>query len=172
MITNRVWEEMNKAKSYQIQIELYTDRKRRVNRKASLLIVVMSLISAVTAFYPECKWATIISAGLVAIVSIIKEYIPIIVQPETELRELDNIHSFYKEYLRDLEKLFIQRFEPKSDVDDEKMNDVFCQITKMEGKNEEELNLLCRKMKKEERKEINERTKKYFDRNFKNIKYE
>ncbi len=168
MITERVWEEMNKAKSYQIQIELYTDRKRRVNRRASLLVVILSLISAVTAFYPECKWATIISAGFVAIVSIIKEYIPIIVQPETELRELDNIHYFYKEYLHDLEKLFLQRFESKSDVNDEKMTEIFCQIIKKEGTNEEELNSLCRKMKYNERKQIDERTKNYFERNFKN----
>lgn len=172
MITKRVWEEMHKAKTYQIQIELYTDRKRRVNRRGSVLIVLLSLISAITAVFPECKWATIVSSGLVAVLAVIKEYIPIIAQPETELRELDAIHYFYKEYLQQLEKLFNQRFDTKSDMDDEKMNELFYQIIKTEGKNEEVLNSLCRKMKKDERKQVLERTNNYFDRNFKNIDYD
>lgn len=169
MITKRVWEEMHKAKGYQIQIELYTDRKRSVNRRASILIVVLSLISAITAVFPECKWATIVSSGLVAVLAVIKEYIPIIIQPESELRELDGIHYFYKEYLHQLEKLFMQRFDTKSDMDNEKMNELFYQIIKTEGKNEEELNSICRKMKKDERRLVIECTKDYFDRNFKNI---
>lgn len=172
MITERVWEEMHKAKAHQIQIELYTDRKRRVNRRASALIVLLSLISAVTALFPECKWATIISSGFVVIVAVIKEYIPIVVQPETELRDLDSIHFFYKDYLHQLEKLYNKRFESKSDMDDEKMNDEFYRIINTEGKRDEELNSLCRKMTKNERKQVKERTVNYFDRNFKNMDYD
>jgi len=172
MIVERVWEEMHKAKTYLIQVELYTDRMRKYNRIISFIIILASVVCASTAPYHNCKWVTIIASFLVAIATIIKECFPNLMQPESELTELDKIHDFYKEYLQKLEKLFTQRYDEKSDVDDKKMEKEFDKIIKTEGNNQSDLNRLCRKMTRKEREQCQSLASDYFQRVFNNnIKY-
>ncbi|SEE14212.1 hypothetical protein SAMN04487850_0745 [Prevotella aff. ruminicola Tc2-24] len=169
MIINRVWTEMYKAKSYLLQIELYNDKKRRFNRVASLLIVLASVICASTASFSECKWATIISAVIAAVSAIIKECLPLLMQSDEELKKMDNIYDFYKGYLQKLEKLFMERYDPNTDVDDVKMTARFDEIVKTEGSNESELNCLCRSLTKKEEMKIQELTDRYFDRIYNDV---
>ena len=170
MVIERVWEEMHKAKAYLLQIELYTDRKRKHNRLISRLIVLASVVCASSAPFHVCKWITISASFLVAIATIVKECLPNIIQPESELMELDKIHDFYKDYLQKLESLFTKRYDLKSEVNDDKMLTQFEKILKTEGKNESELNRLCRGMTTREREKIIEQVSDYFQRNFNNNK--
>ena len=171
MITKRVCVEMYKAKGYQKQIELYTDRKRWVNRKIIYLIVGTSFICAITACFPQCRLATFATSMIVAATTIIRELKPMYGQPEEELRELDRISVFYKGYLHELENLFILRYDSKSDMNDMQMADKFDKIVKSEGDNETNLNRLCRKLKQKERDIIQKDTKNYFDKTLPDTKY-
>lgn len=164
MITERVWEEMHKAKGYLLMIELYTDRKRKDNRIISYIIILASIMCALSATFYLNRWITIIASIFVAISTVAKEFLPNIIQPESELAELDTIHVFYKEYLQKLENLFTKRYDEETDVNDEKMRLQFEKIVKTEGRNESELNRLCRKMKKKEKKWIEEQVSDYFQR--------
>ena len=167
MITDRVWEEMNKAKGYLIQIQLYTDRLRKRNRRISVAIILASIVCAATIPFNPTKWVAFILAVLVALASIVKEFLPQILQPESELAELDKIHDFYKEYLQKLENIFVQRFDEKSKMDDEMLIARFNSIKKTEGCNESNLNRLCRGLKDKEKELIQKNTVEYFERNFK-----
>ena len=169
MITDRVWTEMHKAKGYLLQIELYTDKKRRFNRNATVLIVIASVVCALTAPFPDCKWTTIVSAVIAAVSAIMKECLPHFMQSEEELKKMDKIHDFYKDYLRKLEILFIERFDSKTDVDDIVMITRFDEILKTEKKNESDLNRLCRVITKREEAKIQESTRKYLETNYHKI---
>lgn len=96
-----------------------------------------------------------------------KRISPQILQPESELAELDKIHDFYKEYLQKLENIFVQRFDEKSKMDDEMLIARFNSIKKTEGCNESNLNRLCRGLKDKEKELIQKNTVEYFERNFK-----
>lgn len=169
MITKRVWDEMHKAKSYLLQIEIYGNRMRRLNRRVSIAIVVTSLGCAISAFFPDYNWCTVVTSVIVALSTIAKECLPTLVQPESELKELEEIRHFYKEYLQKLEKLFTERFDEKSDVDDGKMTDRFNRIIKTENDNESRLDIITRKLSQKERDIIREQSNAYFNRIYKGM---
>lgn len=166
MITNRVWEEMYKVKGYILQIEDYTDNKRKLNRNVSYITIICAVVSAITAFFPDCKWGTIAASVIVAICTIIKEWVPNILQPEEELKELDEIHNFYKDYFQKLEKLFIERQDPDSQVNDSIMTERFDQIKNTEKDYETRLNRLLRTLCKKKINIIKKQVDDYFDRTY------
>ena len=134
-----------------------------------LTIVVISSLCAISAFFPDFKWCTIASSVIVALFTIAKECLPALVQPESELREMEEIRLFYNDYLQKLEKLFTERYDEKSDVDDGKMTERFNRIKKTEKDNESRLDVLSRKIYKKERQEIIEQSNAYFNRIYKGI---
>ena len=165
MIINSYWLEMHKAYGFQRQIEIYTDRKRRSNRIVSIVLLCTTLICSIASLFSQQEWGHWVTVGLAALVTIasfIKEFKPQISQSEGELRDLDKIHDFYKDYLQKLEFHYIQRFDEKLKVDDNTMNKFFNEIKNTEGDRITTLNRLCRKMRDDERKRIKDDTEQYF----------
>ena len=169
MITRRVWEEMFKVKGYILQIEEYNDYRRKLNRGVSYITLFCALVSVITAFIPECKWGTIMASVIVFICTLLKEWAPNIIQPEEELKELDGIHDFYKKYLQALEKLFMERYDSNSIVDDTVMASQFDRIKKSEKDNETRLNRLCRGLSKKEIEKNKKKVDDYFARTYQGI---
>lgn len=169
MITKRVWEELYKVKGYILQIELYTDNRRKRNRYGTYITIVCAIASAITAFFPDCKWGTIAASIIVAACTILKEWVPNIFQPEDELKELDRIHDFYKDYFQKLENLFMERHDSNSIVNDSVMRQQFNEIKNTEKDNETELNRLCRSLTKKEINTIKEQVNGYFNRTYQGI---
>lgn len=166
MITQRVAGEMYKVRGYLYQIEIYTNRKRKWNRIVNFLIAFVAIIGAV--FYKEGEYqvVTFYASLLVATATVARECLPFIVQPESEMQELDRLYAFYNQYLANLEHLYMLRFEEKSDVDNIKMQDSFLLIRRSEGSSEADINKLCRKMYYWENKKVIELTKTYFKTHF------
>ena len=165
MTTNSVYNELYRVKALLTQIEIYTDRKRRWNRIGSIVIVICAPITALLAYFSEnsCyRWAAIISACIVALITIAKDYLKIIMQPESEIFELDDLHSFYNDYLIKLERLYELRFLKESDINDLKMNDKFYELRLTEGNRMQRVNILCRRFSKEEKKRIEELTVNHY----------
>lgn len=167
MIIERVWEELHNVKGYILQIEEYTDNRRKLNRGVAYLTICCALVSAITAFFPDCKWGTFAASVIVFVCTLLKEWAPNIFQPEEELKELDEIHDFYTKYFQALEKLFMERYDSNSKVDDTTMTSRFDKIKKTEKDNATRLNRLCRNLSKKEAKKIEKRVVEYFDRTYK-----
>lgn len=174
MTTDSVYTEMYRIKGMLRQIEIYTDRKRRWNRIASILIVISSFICALASFfsgYQPLRWVTIASAILVAFATLAKDFLHILLQPESEMCELDTIHTFYKGYLISLENIYEQRFDVKSKMDESKLNAEYKKIRQTEGDRDMRVDKLCRKFSNRERKQIKDDTITYFNK-YKNKDYE
>lgn len=169
MITDRVWGEMYHVKGYILQIELYTDNRRKRNRYGTYITIFCAIASAITSFFPDCKWGTIAASIIVAACTILKEWVPNIFQPEDELKELDRIHDFYKDYFQKLENLFMERHDSNSIVNDSVMRQQFNEIKNTEKDNETELNRLCRSLTKKEINTIKEQVNGYFNRTYQGI---
>lgn len=161
MTAGSIWAEMYKIKGYLFQIERYTDRKRHNNRVGTFIIVGLTLIGAVSAFFPDYNLITIISAISVAATTIVKEFIPLFTQPESDLCELDRIHMYYEKYLSSMEFLYNQWLNKQ--IDEKKLGIEFEKLKNTRDDRETTLNRLCRKMKQEERDYIKDETKKYFN---------
>ena len=171
MIVDRVWDEMHKVKGFLFQIDFYTNRKRRLNRRITYLTIISAFICAFLALFNNCelsKWIVFSLSLFVAITTTVKEFLPNFIQAEEELKEIDKIYDFYKEYLQKLEKLFRERYYLNTDVDDIKMESRFNSIVKTDVDMESRLNRLCRDLTDDERINIRKKTIDYFNRNFLN----
>ena len=171
LITNSVWVEMHRVKGYLKQIEIYTDRKRHSNRVLNLIIICSSILCAIASFFhniPYIPWISIVFAMVVAVLTCVKELMPQFIQPERELCELDNIYNFYNLFLHDLEHLFLQRFDEKTEIDDKMMNERLHQLLRTEGDRVTRINVLCRKIKEGEKCRIEDETKLYFKTKYNN----
>lgn len=174
MITNSVYNELYRVKALLTQIEIYTDRKRRWNRIGSIVIVICAPMTALLAYFSQnsyCRWAAIVSAFIVALITIAKDYLKIIMQPDAEMFELDDLHSFYNDYLIKLERLYELRFLKESDINDLKLNDSFYELRLTEGNRMQRVNILCRRFSKDEKKRIEELTINYYKTKY-NMNYE
>lgn len=175
MATDSVLVEMYRVKGFLRQIEIYTNRKRNCNRNYSAFIIVCSIICAIASFFSGvhyAKWITTTSAIFVALATLFKDIVHLFSQPESELCELDNLHTFYKGYLCDLEHLYEKRFDEKSKMDESKMIEEFNKIRRKEENREERLNKLCRRIYKSEKKIINDDTINYFKIKYGNLDHE
>lgn len=164
MTAGGIWAEMYKIKGFLLQIERYTDRKRHNNRIGTFVVVGFSLTSAVSAFFPDYKLITIISAISVAATTVVKEFIPLLTQPESDLCELDRIHMYYEKYLSSMEYIYNQWLNKR--FDEKKLGIEFEKLKDTREDRETTLNRLCRKMTQAERDYIKDETKKYFNITF------
>lgn len=169
MTKTRVWEELKKAKSYILGIEKYTHKKRQYNRGSKWLSLFLSLVCAFSSFFPDWRWATIVSSILIAITTLIKEFKPILGQPEEELNELDHICDFYKSYLKNLERFYSSQCYNSTYTFEEKMIEEFEKIINTEGDNETKLKRLCRD-RCWEYKEVQKEVTRYFNYCYPNAK--
>jgi hypothetical protein len=178
-IVNRVWTEMYRIKSWLIQIDIYTDRKRRNSKYVSIIIIGTALLCLICAivqlilkiffqdFAPLCNWIIGVSSIIAAIATTIKDFMPHVMQPERELCDLDRLHEFYSSYFQKLEKAFILRYDPNSDMNDTKLTQCFDRIVSTEGENQSKMKHLIHKLKNKEKRMIDKRTDDYFNVTYK-----
>ena len=183
-IVNRVWIEMHRIKSWLIQIELYTHRKRHNAKVVTFLIIATSLLSVLCAIIQPfihsnlqeyafiCNWIIGISSITAALSTVVRDFMPQVTQPESEICELDKLHDFYTDYLHQLEIVFMQRYSSDPEMNDKKLTNCFTRIAKSEGDNQSRMNRLIRGLTNSEKKTIDERTVNYFQVTFNNRKYE
>ena len=183
-IVNRVWIEMYRIKSWLIQIELYTHRKRQNTKIVTILIIVTSLLSFLCAIIQPfmhsnlqeytfiCNWVIGISSITAALSTVVRDFMPQITQPESEICELDKLHDFYTDYFHQLEIAFMQRYSSDPDMNDKRLTQSFTKIAKTEGDNQSRMNRLIRGLTKSEKRITAERTANYFQVTYNNRKYE
>lgn len=179
IIVNKVWSEMHRIKSWLIQIELYTDRQRHNTKVYSMVVIVSSMICLLCAIANPiiqnnlqqysyiCNWLIGLSSITATITSVIKDFMPQIKQPESELFELDKLHNFYTGFFQKLEVAFILRYDEKSDMNDEKLINEYDNIAKTEGNRQSKMNNLIRGLSKKEKKIIDDQTEQYFQITYK-----
>ena len=101
MIRQEIWEEMKKAKTYQLSCLYYVDKKRKFNRNYNMLIIGVSAIGAPTFFISHwCAFATTIAASDL---EVIKSFIPAVCQSEEELSKIDGLSIYFGEILQKIE---------------------------------------------------------------------
>ncbi len=104
---NHIWEEMCKGYCYSQQLRIYTDVRRKWNRRANGVIIIGSVFSFIFACI-NISWATAIAASMTAIVALLKEVMPLFLQPERDLNVLDDEATFFYQYYVAMEKLYIE----------------------------------------------------------------
>ena len=104
MIRQEIWEEMKKAKTYQLSCLYYVDKKRKFNRNYNMLIIGVSAIGAPTFFISHwCAFATTIAAS---VLEVIKSFIPAVCQSEEELSKIDGLSIYFGEILQKIERIW------------------------------------------------------------------
>ena len=168
-IFEKVKSEIIKAYSYQKRIDYYTKRKRKWNTGISFSIVIVSIVYSTIASIPAAEKASIGMAIIIAILTIIKEWRPILSQPEGELRDLDNIKVFYKNYQDELEKIFRKRIDVYNHkYQDKELDDDFCKISEEQNEVEEQVKMerLFKSLKDKEKTLSKNEAEAYFHKNF------
>ena len=104
MIRQEIWEEMKKAKTYQLSCLYYVDKKRKFNRNYNFWILGVSVIGAPTFFLSH--WCTFVATIAAAVLEGLKQFIPAVCQSEGELSKLDELSIYFGETLQKLEGLW------------------------------------------------------------------
>ncbi len=147
MIRQEIWEEMKKAKTYQLSCLYYVDKERKFNRNYNLLIIGVSIIGAPTFFISHwCAFVTTIAASLL---EAIKCFMPAVCQPEDELAKIDELSIYYGEILQKLETLW--NTNENSEIPDEaSLSKELKKVIKKSPEKETLLNKLIRSLSKKE----------------------
>lgn len=91
MIRQEIWEEMKKAKTYQLSCLYYVDKKRKFNRIYNMWIIGLAAIGAPTFFISHwCAFVTTIAAS---VLEVIKSFIPAVCQSEEDRQRLMDLPS-------------------------------------------------------------------------------
>ena len=74
MIRQEIWEEMKKAKTYQLSCLYYVDKKRKFNRNYNLCIIGVAALGAPTFFISHwCAFVTTIAASVLEVIKSFKD---------------------------------------------------------------------------------------------------
>ena len=104
MIRQEIWEEMKKAKTYQLICLYYVDKKRKFNRNYNMCIIGVAALGAPTFFISHwCAFVTTIAAS---VLEVIKSFIPAVCQSEEELSKIDGLAIYFGETLQKVEGLW------------------------------------------------------------------
>lgn len=99
---NRIWEELDHAKTIHETLLWYTDRARKRNRYLNNTRLLIAILGTVV--YKWFDLSAYIATLIITILEILKDYFPTFFQSEEELSILDKQITFYSLYLNDLEK--------------------------------------------------------------------
>lgn len=163
MIRQEIWEEMKKAKTYQLECLHYVDKKRKFNRNYNLLIIGVSAIGAPTFFISH--WFTFITTIATTILGVIKSFIPAVCQSDEELSKIDGLSVYFAETLQKLEALWNDH-ETTEVPDESSLRKAFLRILKKFPENETLMNKLIHSLSAEEDEEIREETDNYLRQKF------
>lgn len=163
MIRQEIWEEMKKAKTYQLECLHYVDKKRKFNRRYNLLIIGVSAIGAPTFFISHWfAFATTISASLL---EVIKSFIPAVCQSEEELSKIDGLSVYFAETLQKLEGLW-NTHETTEEPNELSLSKALSKILKKFPEHETLMNKLIHSLNNKEDEKIREESDLYLKQKF------
>ncbi len=163
MIRKEIWEELKKAKTYQLSCLYYTDKKRRFNRNYNFLLIGVSAIGAPTFFIsPWCAFATTIAAS---VLEIIKSFIPAVCQSEEELLKIDGLSIYFGETLQKLEGLW-NSCENAESPNEMILNKELTKVLKKSPENETLMNKLIHSLSKKDDEKIRKQADEYLIQKF------
>ena len=163
MIRQEIWEEMKKAKTYQLSCLYYVDKKRKFNRNYNLWIIGVSAIGAPTFFISHwCAFATTIAAS---ILEVIKSFIPAVCQSEEELSKIDGLSIYFGETLQKIEGLW-NIFENTQSPDEQSLRKELSKVLKKSPEKETLMNKLIRSLSKKEDENIRNQADEYLIQKF------
>ena len=163
MIRQEIWEEMKKAKTYQLSCLYYVDKKRKFNRNYNLWIIGVSAIGAPTFFISHwCAFATTIAAS---ILEVIKSFIPAVCQSEEELSKIDGLSIYFGETLQKIEGLW-NILENTQSPDEQSLRKELSKVLKKSPEMETLMNKLIHSLSKKEDENIRNQADEYLIQKF------
>ncbi len=163
MIRQEIWEEMKKAKTYQLSCLYYVDKKRKFNRNYNLWIIGVSAIGAPTFFISHwCAFATTIVAS---ILEVIKSFIPAVCQSEEELSKIDGLSIYFGETLQKIEGLW-NILENTLSPDEQSLRKELSKVLKKSPEKETLMNKLIHSLSKKEDENIRNQADEYLIQKF------
>lgn len=163
MIRQEIWEEMKKAKTYQLSCLYYVDKKRKFNRNYNLCIIGVSTIGAPTFFISHwCAFVTTIAAS---ILEVIKSFIPAVCQSEEELSKIDGLSIYFGESLKKLEELW-NIYENTGVPDKPSLSRELSKVLKKSPEKETLMNKLIHSLNENEDEKIRNQADEYLIQKF------
>ncbi len=163
MIRQEIWEEMKKAKTYQVSCLYYVDKKRKFNRNYNMLIIGVSAIGAPTFFISHwCAFATTIAAS---VLEVIKSFIPAVCQSEEELSKIDGLSIYFGEILQKIERVW-NLYESTKSPDESSFSKELSKVLKKSPEKETLMNKLIHSLSKKEDEKIRNQADKYLIQKF------
>lgn len=163
MIRQEIWEEMKKAKTYQLSCLYYVDKKRKFNRNYNLWIIGVSAIGAPTFFISHwCAFATTIVAS---ILEVIKSFIPAVCQSEEELSKIDGLSIYFGETLQKIEGLW-NILENTLSPDEQSLRKELSKVLKKSPEKETLMNKLIHSLSQKEDENIRNQADEYLIQKF------
>ncbi len=163
MIRREIWQEMKKAKTYQLCCLYYVDKKRKFNRKYNKWIIRVAAIGAPTFFISHwCAFATTIAAS---VLEVIRSFIPAVCQPEEELSKIDGLAIYFGETLQKVEELW-NLYENEKNPDESSFSRQLSKVLKKSPEKEISMNKLIHSLSKEEDKMLQDKADDYFKQKF------
>lgn len=163
MIRQEIWEEMKKAKTYQLSCLYYVDKKRKFNRKYNMWIIGVSAIGAPTFFISHwCAFVTTIAAS---ILEVIKSFIPAVCQSEEELLKIDGLSIYFGETLQKIEGLW-NICENTESPDESSLSNDLSKVLKKSPEKETLMNKLIHSLSEKEDEKIRNQADNYLIQKF------
>ena len=163
MIRQEIWEEMKKAKTYQLSCLYYVDKKRKLNRNYNMCIIGVSAIGAPTFFISH--WFAFATTIMASVLEVFKSFIPAVCQSEEELSQIDGLAIYFGETLQKIEGLW-SIHENTESPDESSLNKELSKLLKKSPEKETLMNKLIHSLSKKEDKRIQEQADDYFKKKF------
>lgn len=163
MIRQEIWEEMKKAKTYQLSCLYYVDKKRKFNRNYNMWIIGVAAIGAPTFFISHwCAFVTTIAAS---VLEVIKSFIPAVCQSEEDLSKIDGLAIYFGETLQKIEGLWNLHENTKT-PDELSLNKELSKVLKKSPENETLMNKLIHSLSEKEDDKIRKQADDYLIQKF------
>lgn len=155
----RIWYELKYAKTNSICLERYTNRVRKINRWVNWGIVIIATVGS--AAYGWKPIGTLVASVMVAVVTFLKNTVPIFAQSDEELVKLDGLLAFYNKYFCDVELIWIPYDNDK--LSEQKALDELHRIKTVEAEKMPEMNRYVRSLSSSEKQEIETKVDNYLE---------
>ena len=163
MVRQEIWEEMKKAKTYQLSCLYYVDKKRKFNRNYNMWIIGVAAIGAPTFFISHwCAFVTTIAAS---VLEVIKSFLPAVCQSEEELSKIDGLAIYFGETLQKIEGLW-NLHENTESPDELSLNKELSKVLKKSPENETLMNKLIHSLSEKEDDKIRKQADDYLIQKF------
>jgi hypothetical protein len=163
MIRQEIWEEMKKAKTYQLSCLYYVDKKRKFNRNYNMCIIGVSAIGAPTFFISH--WCAFVTTIVASVLEVIKSFIPAVCQSEEELSKIDGLSIYFGETLQKIERLW-NTHENTESPDEPSLSRELSKVLKKSPEMETLMNKLIHSLSKKEDVRIQNQADEYLIQKF------